>query len=646
MEKSLKKQQNKKARITIALLIVFFISFLLMPGVNFARAFTGTEIVTNLDETKVMDDLLSVDEFNILNYPFVDQEESENSMFVINFVEYCYTFKLDLQENYALYIYVYNPRGIEIDTVRTNKVTMAVEFDNELKPTHYEKFTLEYCDNSTGAYAHLFYKFKIEGADYFLTILNSLQRNYFVSELEMQESGEVNAPASNVSTLFSFTGYAQGFGSSEESTLTCEAIAMESVSLDVQHTYYRTDTNDQINTVYFAVPNGLLNSYGNLYSIHAEWYEFMTKEIIITASQSVYNEILSYIGQSLSASSNKPDFGFGYGMRTISGSTFTSTFYKWAYNIVATGIDEVNLDKLFYIFCTNGVTGNYILDGEILADYIYNYNKTYNSGTLDVNERNISADLFLSEEEFISKYWSSEEGNPTRTMGYNNVNISVEDSVKVSNINTDASWWDLLWGLKSGIVENNISPIYIVEDDVLSLSAVDASNKYLIAQRDLEDFRNYYREQKLQDKTTFLFRFANTKYTQEQLWVQWFNESWWYPHSGYRVSQTEYPSALAQQNVFLDFDIIDLTLTNEGNYYVIPVVSSPIDIISDVEVTLPTPTSWWNWLLIAVIIIAILIALPFLINIFKYLFDAIVWIVSLPFILIGKLVGSRSSPDS
>ena len=589
----------------------------------------GTETVINLDNTKVMEDLLSADGFNILNYPF---DQSEDKMVVINFIEYCYSYKLDSQDNYALYLYIYNPQGIEIDTTKINKVQMAVEFDEELNPTRYEKFNLEFCDKSQGDYAELFYKFKIENAEYFLGIVNSLERHYYISGIELQVNNKENATEYNVSTRYTYTGYALGFGgNNEESTLTCTADMVETISLDVNHTYYRTgeaseiwDSN-QVNSVYFAVPNEVLDRYGSLYEIHAEWYEYLTKEIFITSSSELYNNLVQFIGVNLSNCSEKPHFTLATaiinGERVVYNTTNPLTFEKI-------------VDPLVYIFNANGVEGNYLLPSEQLADYIYSYDKSYNNGTIEVNNRNISADLFLTKSEFDSVYWDSAQGQATRTMGYNNVEITIEDTLKIETI-TQNNWWDRLWGDDKTIVEKNIAPIAIVEENILSMSDSEASDSYYISDTDISEFKEYYREQTLDDKTVFLFRFASTNYNSRALYVKNHNDL-------YSPSVSRYPSVFAQQSVFLDFDIIDLTFTNEGIFYVIPVVSNPIDIIPDVEVDIPEKSNnnWWTWLIIAVVVIIILIAFPLLVPVLTFLFKFLIWVIALPFKLIGWIFKS------
>ena len=99
-------------RICVILLAVFmFISAFFSFG--FMRASADTKTV-NFDNTNVLDDLRSSRTFNILNYPFYKSDTPE--MAIMNVVEYCYSFDVFRQEDYGLYLYVYNPNGRNINT--------------------------------------------------------------------------------------------------------------------------------------------------------------------------------------------------------------------------------------------------------------------------------------------------------------------------------------------------------------------------------------------------------------------------------------------------------------------------------------------------------------------------------------------------
>ena len=108
------------------------------------------------------------------------------------------------------------------------------------------------------------------------------------------------------------------------------------------------------------------------------------------------------------------------------------------------------------------------------------------------------------------------------------------------------------------------------------------------------------------------------------------------------------------QNVFLDFDIIDTTFNRDGKYTVIPVVSDPIDIISDI--TPPSDfkkesdcngISLFTILMIILAVLAFVMLLPllptiltFLVNVIVFIFKGIFFILSLPF-KAGKAIAKK-----
>ena len=141
---------NAKKRILTAIAALFLcIAVLLSWGVNSATVFAAPNAKTQFEKTNVLDDLKSSDGFNILNYPF-DSTGLIKHPEIMNVVEYCYSFKANMRGNYGLYLYFYNPQGLNINTnSRANKVQMAFAYstDNDVNtiPTEYEKFYLLFC---------------------------------------------------------------------------------------------------------------------------------------------------------------------------------------------------------------------------------------------------------------------------------------------------------------------------------------------------------------------------------------------------------------------------------------------------------------------------------------------------------------------
>ena len=100
---------------------------------------------SSFDNTKVLDDLLPATvggkPFDIRDYPFDENGEVQ----VISFIEYCYSYKANQRDNYGLYVYIYNPQGLNLSTdSKRNKIQMATSYNKEGNPSAYEKFSLEF----------------------------------------------------------------------------------------------------------------------------------------------------------------------------------------------------------------------------------------------------------------------------------------------------------------------------------------------------------------------------------------------------------------------------------------------------------------------------------------------------------------------
>ena len=81
----------------------------------FSTVTYADEIKTvGIDKSNVMDDLESCEingkPFDVKDFPFDNTKDLQ----VLSFVEYCYTTKAGKEDNYGLYLYVYNPKGLDI----------------------------------------------------------------------------------------------------------------------------------------------------------------------------------------------------------------------------------------------------------------------------------------------------------------------------------------------------------------------------------------------------------------------------------------------------------------------------------------------------------------------------------------------------
>ena len=92
------------------LIVIMLVIIIAMCGRSIPSAFA--EETVDFEKTYVLDDLTSSEDFNILTYPFY--ESIEPTVKIINVVEYCYSFKESVSQNYGLYLYIYNPNALNI----------------------------------------------------------------------------------------------------------------------------------------------------------------------------------------------------------------------------------------------------------------------------------------------------------------------------------------------------------------------------------------------------------------------------------------------------------------------------------------------------------------------------------------------------
>lgn len=91
---------------------------------------------------------------------------------------------------------------------------------------------------------------------------------------------------------------------------------------------------------------------------------------------------------------------------------------------------------------------------------------------------------------------------------------------------------------------------------------------------DVERLRAAY---ETEDEVLVLFRFATSDYYAEEADLIDYSQS---SFGNARIRQGE--AYIAQESVFLNFDVIQLTFNDSGDMTIIPVVANPIDIIDPI----------------------------------------------------------------
>ncbi len=638
----MKTVKTRIISVFLAFAVVFGIVCSAMPTTVYAAE--GSDF----DKTNVLDDLTSSSaesaSFDIKNFPF----DESRGVQIINFVEYCYSYKVNMRANYGLYLYVYNPAGINLaKDSKSNKVQMAVAYDESGNPTAYEKFSLQCVSVSEGDYKNLFYKFKvidrkIDGKT-FVERVNSIERRYDISGIELMKYGDKTATEYVIGGTYKFTGYAAGYGpdSNGKNTLDCKSEELETLSLDVKHSNFRTNVSslgknhyNEVNTAYFAVPERIFDTYGRLQKIHAEWWEYKTKMATVTSSKDFYDQLINYVGVDVGEHSDAVPLRIYAEYSGTTGGIGSATIhnYGWTYNVDLstkyTGFGSVSsvsfcdnvsnimpyafyapavsVDKVFSFLYSDPIAGS--VGGNVVEEWINNYKNDLGHGYIDCNGKEISKDLF---EDFVDS---------GRTMGYNNVNIDLADTFDLNSYDSNHTWWDKLWdyGFSWPSTDGdykNVSPIYELKASDLEGSDEDISERLLINKDDISSLKTYYALETAKGNRIVLFRFANTDYYSAPAF-----------RTGYTGHIDDTDTYVAQQTVFFDFDIIDLTFNKDGVYRVIPVVSSPTDVINGFDPP-AQEFQWWK-IILAVIMLIVLVIILF--PVMPYIIKGAGFVFSLP----------------
>ncbi len=587
--------------------------------------------VADLDNTDVLADLMTSDTFSVDNYSF--DIESTSPPELISFVEYCYSNISSYSSLYGIYLYLFNPSGYVLDSAGHSINIATVYVGN--KPVQYETFQLELLDisdNQPGTDKityNMFWKFKVvdkKSSYNGLTIqqrVNASARQYDVVGIQLQSSSTDNIFSNTdvkdfqIGCSYTYSGYANGMSTTTNTPLTCSQQELDTVTLDVNSTYYRSQTSNKgngwhndVNSVYFSVPKSFFNKYGELKRIKAEWYEFETEDIVVTSNSDFYNSAKKYVGKDVYTGAS--DYGMqevGYAL--VENYLWPTVTWSWntgdAFKNQGPGAGPITTKKLYYLFNTSIIQGydssKGLLEqggvsGEKLEKYIASFASDYSDvagETFTIGNNTYSKNLFSSD---ISDSRKIDNAMGTVQCGFDGKSI-YEFDVDIDTFSYSTwdwsqgsywenvsmmdgenwAWWHALWGNLPEEEEelSNIKYIMMVDENDLSLSKADFCKKYLINSYDYDSFISYCRQELYAEREVVLFRFAVTDYYSNMLTIYknfngWFDELQGIEDQAYR----------AFGSVFLDFDIIQLTFKDDSGYHAIGVVADPINIFPDV----------------------------------------------------------------
>ena len=671
--------RNKLCLVAVLLAMLAATVFMGFMPVNTAYA-AESNTGNNFDNTAVTDDLA---EYGLSQFVY----NKHGTIRFVTLAEYCFSANALNAEHYALYVYLYNPARLEISERQgANTINIAVAYDENGTPLDYANLPLKLCGGATGKYSKLLYKYRIIDEDGVLLKNARMQdgagkfRRYDIAGVQLWETGANNARDYGVGGTYKFTGYAKGYGADEnaENNLLCSVEDLETVKLNVKHTFYRTKTSskgagyqNQLDTVYFAVPKRLFDTYGRLQRIKAEWYEYKTKDIVVTSNHNFYDKAFAWLGKQTGAFDK-------FGMTEYNDEIYYSlgqnagdagggmNMAAWGWNL-GSGYLHVPAPALYYLFKTENIseydpyadiTENGGITSNALYNWIKNYNKSFDKGTLPIKDGTISADLFTDDIDDYRKV-DTQYGKIQNGYCYYDFDADIDLQTLTSWNETKPSFWDnwINWGLWNAMTGNipqeesrTLAPIYTLKAGDLDGTDKEVSERLLINPHDISALRDYYNEAITVDTSTadeekivVLFRFATSDYYSAAVDIIELGKGFLWSDK-----HTTGQAYRAWESVFLDFDIIQLSFQKDGAYTVIPAVSDPIDIVNAITppVHIPDGLEWWQILLIVLgVIVALILLAPLLPTIISFLFKLIVWIfkglwwlISAPFRLIKMIV--------
>lgn len=476
--------------------------------------------------------------------------------------------------DYGIYFYIFDPEELSFSTVTgDNTVNMAVGFDAAGEPNKYANLSLTFIDRTDN---HRFYKFKLtDGQSMYDAAKGYSQqrgsRRYDVAGMQLRAEGEDLPRDYATPATYSYTGYASGYGEDvfAESTLQCTMTERKVIEFDdVQQTYYRYPQDNEnfaeIKTVYFSIPNAVLEHYGGIYSIQAEYYEYDLQPALVVKSDDIYNDFERYIGKTVDMFDNDMSYCFYVSERKDGGAGILNAIdIEWTYGddlramFNETGRHDY-YDKLVLLFNSPGSVSEYTVSRRALLSAMEDYTREFGRGEA---YGGFNDDLFMAD--------SAGYGGATT------IDISGEDLFDIGGFDTGSELENWLWSIFQGYDNppiEDIEPIYPVQARDLNLS--DISNELFIAPQDEADFITYCEAEMAKDNTVYMFRYTVDDYTDKKAWVK-HTETW-------PIIDDEKASA-RYVTIDLGFDIISLGFKSEKGLTIIPVVSDPINIIPDLE---------------------------------------------------------------
>ena len=285
--------------------------------ISFAFAASAAEldgvdgVYQDLNQTDIGEDL---ERYGVNTFDYVKDEKivpgsDQDYLTIVRVVEFGYDYKQTL-ENYGLFVYVYNPTCMDLTQSTWNKIQLSIKRSTNVE-SPIQKYDLVHIDHTDN---HMFYKYRVKGLSHeLLKTMAPGKRTYIISGIEFEMPSWQDPHDYQIGGEFIFTGFLKGYGVNkwDAETLYCNVRERVTIKLDLNMTHWRSDRSEKgdnyykdVAGVYFAVPNWVLNKYGNkdnelagLVEVHGEYYEYKINGLV-TTNQNTYDYVSHYQCQS------------------------------------------------------------------------------------------------------------------------------------------------------------------------------------------------------------------------------------------------------------------------------------------------------------------------------------------------------------
>ncbi|MDE7440061.1 MAG: hypothetical protein K2N23_06105 [Clostridia bacterium] len=593
-------ERLKTILITVLTLMLLALG-VITDGYYSAQASTLDTRQAIYEQRNVMDDLegstVNGKKFDLSDYPY----SAGGSPQVISFIEFCYSSVYEKQSYFGLYIYVYNPARTAFN-LTSEKNCIQIRTGGDQSSSFSNNYKLKYLNSGAEG---LFLKFKIDLTSVqkqgILSRVKSSERVYEVSGFQLMLDKEVEEYS--VGVTYRYSGYAEGCAPTAEQDCTLTYITDElekCLSLDVRSTAYRPEgTNgsayrqDTLHSVYFSVPNEIIEECGEMTKVHAKWLNAYTAPMLITGDKEDYNYFYDRIGKEASGK---------YGFHTNQDGRFWGGFYFVKYSHGYNYADNVEniISNLRYVFyAESGSADNYTVPAEELVGnrkrgekgWFETYTERFSSDSTELVDERFDSVLFEKvDDEYTEKTISADD-----------------DDFKLTGVKySSKTLWQKLYGLSADVAftkEYSICPIQeVTVDDIKRINDKTAfCNEFYIHEIDYDKFCDYVTEADERDETVYLFRYMQSEYFSAEQVVCELKQGLIRPIDGgipiwgTYWAERNTNAFVCQTWVQLGFDIIDVTFKLKDVETVIPVVMSPIDIAPPLDHPVITTPDFEFW---------------------------------------------------